>query len=72
MIVRLGESVCDPGFVGPLTPEESLICNLQAGISYRDTLLAQQTAPPVSAGFGSGNMWLWVVLAVIALALLRR
>ena len=38
----LGQAdVCSPGFVGPLTDQEQTICNLQAGISYRDALLGQ-------------------------------
>jgi hypothetical protein len=74
MIISLGD-VCDSTFVGPLTPEQSLICNLQAGISYRDDLLSTSSATPampLNAGLGSGNIFLYVVLAVVVLGLLKK
>ena len=41
----MGLAPGDPGFVGPLTPDEQnqvTIQDLQQGIAYRDALLAQQ------------------------------
>lgn len=36
--------VCDPSFTGPLTSDQQTICDLQAGITYRDSLLSDATA----------------------------
>ena len=77
MIVRLGDSACDPTFVGPLTQDQQTICNLQAGVAYRDALLSQDSAAaaPVqalTAGLGSGNVFLYAVLAVVFLGLVMK
>jgi hypothetical protein len=75
MIIRLGaDPACDPTFVGPLTAEQSLICNLEAGISYRDALLAPDVSSPVGSGTGmsSTSLFLYAIIAVIALGFIRK
>ena len=66
---------CAPDFVGPLTPDQQLTCNLEAGIAYRDALLAQQGAGTT----GTFGAWLqanqktvlWVGAGLFGLALLK-
>lgn len=60
-IQGLGQvSVCDPGFVGPLSPEQQTECNLQAGIDYRDILLQQQQQQQGSIGFNINSISTWL------------
>jgi hypothetical protein len=53
-------SFCDPSFVGPLTADQQTICNLQAGVDYRDALLQQQGGGS-SFSLASVPTWAWLV-----------
>jgi hypothetical protein len=48
----LGDDPCAPGFSGPLTDDQKTICNLQAGITYRDQLLSAPSSSTATCPAG--------------------
>ena len=65
---------CAPGFVGPLSPDQATICNLEAGINYRDTLLSAPApaAPGIAAWLAANQSTVLLVGAgLLGLALIK-